>query len=153
VFVLASMTGLRAADGSFVIELSARADGGDRTVTSRSTDAATPARLNLTARPRRKFEIKWSVAGANGVRPVPDVTVHVFLERLGAGSRANTPTAGPNALYESAVVSDFAPGSRCTGQVTLEVPEAGNYVLRVETIGAALSGRQQAAAIDLAVSP
>ena len=152
-FLLASVVGLRAADGPFVIELSARADGGQRAVTSRSTDATTPARLSLATRPQRKLEIKWSVAGATGARSVPDVTVHVFLERVAAGGHANAVTAGPGALYDSAVISDVAPGSRCTGQVTIDIPEAGNYVLRVETRGTAISGREQAAAISLTVSP
>lgn len=153
VLVLASAISLRAADGPFVIELSARADGGQRAVTSRSSDAATPARLSLAAQPRRRLEIKWVVAGASGSRAVSDVTVHVFLERASAAGPANAPKPGPNALYESAVVSDFASGTRSTGQVTIEVPDAGDYVLRVETIGGATSVPKQAAAIDLAVTP
>jgi hypothetical protein len=152
--LLASVMRLGAADEPFVIELSARADGSARPVVSRSADSATPTRLTVPALPRRKLEIKWSVATASGAKAVPDVTVHVFLERASAAGAANAPKASANALYDSAVGVDFIAGSRSTGQISIEVPDAGDYVLRVETIGAAAKvGREQAAAIDLKVSP
>jgi hypothetical protein len=154
VLLLASVMRLGAAGDAFVIELSARADGSQRPVVSRSAEPATPTRLTVSALPRRKLEIKWSVATASGVRAVPDVTVHVFLERASAAGAANAPKASPNALYDSAVGVDFAPGSRSAGQIAIEVPDAGDYVLRVETIVAAATvGREQAAALDLKVSP
>ena len=152
--LLASTTPLGAADDAFVIELSARADGAQRPVVSRSAGSATQKRLTVPALPRRKLEIKWSVATASGAKAVPDVTVHVFLERASAAGPANAPKASANALYDSAVGVDFVAGSRSAGQISIELPDAGDYVLRVETIGAAAKvGRDQAAAIDLKVSP
>ena len=152
--LLASIPPLGAADDAFVIELSARADGAQRPFVSRSAGSATQKRLTVPALPRRKLAIKWSVATASGAKAVPDVTVHVFLERASAAGPANAPKASPNALYDSAVGVDFVAGSRSAGQISIELPDAGDYVLRVETIGAAPKvGREQAAAIDLEVTP
>jgi hypothetical protein len=142
-----------AADDPFVIDLSARADGGTA-VTSHSADPARAPRMTLSAQPRRKIEIRWTVTEAATAKPAPNVTVHTFLERTAAAGPANAPKAGPNALYESAVGMDFSPGSRSTGQISIELPDAGDYLLRVETIGAARAvGREQAAVIALKVTP
>jgi hypothetical protein len=146
-------TGLRAADDAFVIEVSAKPDGGQG-VSSRSADAATRARMTIAAQPRRKLEIKWSVTAAAGSKPAANVTVHAFLERSAAVGTAASPKPGPNAPYESAVGVDFSAGSKATGQISFEVPDAGDYLLRVETIGAAATaGREQAAALDVKVTP
>ena len=100
------------------------------------------------------MELTWSVTSAAGSKPAPNVTVHTFLERAAAVGAATAPKPGPTALYESAVSVNFEAGSRASGQISLEVPDAGDYLLRVETIGAAASaGREQAAAIDLKVTP
>jgi len=110
--------------------------------------------MTVAAQPRRKIAITWSVTAAAGSKPVPNVTVHAFLDRAAAAGSATAPKAGPNALYESAVGVDFTPGSRTTGQISIDAPDAGDYLLRVETIGAAASaGREQAAAIDVKVTP
>src|SRR6185436_6535987 len=89
--LLASAMRVGAATDAFVIELSARADGSQQPVVSRSAELAAPTRLTLAALPRRKLELKWSVAIASGAKPVPNVTVHVFLERASAAGPANAP--------------------------------------------------------------
>jgi hypothetical protein len=49
---------------------------------------------------------------------------------------------------------DFGPQGKSTGDFGIESPDAGNYVLRVETIGDGKTPRDECfAAIDLKVIP
>jgi hypothetical protein len=93
--------------------------------------------------------VQWSAV--NGVRnlTLSDVTLHVFMDRA-SGSANVKPSA--KALYESAVIVDFEPGAKSIGEFRMPMPEAGKYLVRVETIGAAKKvGREVVAEMRVSV--
>ena len=57
-----------------------------------------------------------------------------------------------DAVYESALVMDFAAQAKSSGDFVVAAPAPGNYVLRLETIGAARShGRSAGTASNAAL--
>ena len=155
-FCLFASTVLYAADDPFAIELSVRAENQQQTARGRST--ATPAtRANrpvLTAKAKTKLRIRWSVLNAETTGTIPDVTVHMLLDTQDAIGQREAPAPSPDAVYESALVMDFAAHAKSSADFTLETPEPGSYLLRVETIGAARTRRDEyVASMDLKVLP
>jgi hypothetical protein len=101
------------------------------------------ARPKVTARVGDALQVKWSAANLDTAAAIPDVTLHVSLDRE---------PKSPNAIYESALVVDFDPGARSTAELLIQAPASGSYVLRVETIGARnKTGEEYAAAMDVVV--
>jgi hypothetical protein len=81
------------------------------------------------------------------------VTVHFFVDREDAIGQRDVPKPGADVVYESALTMDFAAHAKSSGDFVMEVPPVGNYLLRLETIGAARShGHEHFAAIDLKVT-
>lgn len=122
------------------MELEARTAGHQDTV--RASDRRNGATLALKT--GDSLNVQWSVLNPDKGGSIPDVTLHLSLNR-NAKSDADT-------IYESAFVMDFEPGSKGSAELLIQVPSAGSYVLKIETIGAAAKlGREYSATIDVKV--
>ena len=130
----------------FTINLKVQSGGREQTAIS-GQSAAPPT---ITAKAKEVVWVQWSVAnGATGAA-LSDITLHVFLDR--GDARAAAPKPGPKALYESALIQDFEAGVKSSGEFRMPMPEAGAYLVRVETIGAAKKlGKEVAAVMQVSV--
>jgi len=129
----------------FTINLKLQSGGREQTAISGQSGPPT-----FAAKAKESVWFQWSVVnGAAGIA-LSDVTLHVFLDR--GDARAAAPKPGPKALYESALIQDFEPGVKSSGEFRMAMPEAGTYLVRVETIGAAKKlGREVAAVMQVSV--
>jgi hypothetical protein len=127
--------------------ISLKVQSGKREQTAVSGQSAAPV---LTAKAKEVIWVQWSVANGTSGNPLSDVTVHVFMDR--GDLRAAAPKPGPKALYESALIQDFEAGAKNSGEFRMPLPEAGTYLLRVETIGAAKKlGKEISAVMQVSV--
>lgn len=155
-FVAAARSALCAGGDLFTMELSARVDSQQQTARGQpsSAPATNAARPVLTAKSKAKLRIGWSVINQEKTGSIPDVTVHFFLDKEYAIGQREVPKPGSNVVYESALVMDFPAQAKSAADFLVEVPDAGNYLLRLETIGAAKThGHEHFAAMDLKVVP
>jgi hypothetical protein len=130
----------------FAISLKVQSGGREQTAVS-GQSAAPPT---FTAKAKEPVVVQWTVANSAAGAALSDVTLHVFLDR--GDARAAAPKPGPKALYESALIQDFGAGVKSSGEFRMPIPEAGTYLVRVETIGAAKKlGKEVAAVIQVAV--
>src|SRR6476469_8887269 len=95
-----------AAIGDFTLILTVQAGRREQTVASGKSYIPLPV---FPAKVMEVVSVQWSAV--NGVRDVTlsDVTLHVFMDRV-SGSVNVRPSA--KALYESAVIVDFEPGTK-----------------------------------------
>jgi hypothetical protein len=130
----------------FTISLKVQSGGREQSIIS--GQPAVPA--TFTVKPKQLVWVQWTVAnGATGA-PLSDITLHVFMDR--GDARAAAPKPGPKALYESALIQDFEAGVKSSGEFRMPIAEAGTYLLRVETIGAAKKlGKEVAAVMQVSV--
>ena len=136
-----------AAIGEFTINLKAQAGRREQTAVSGKPGSPRPV---FPAKLKEVVSVQW--AAVNGVPGalLSDVTLHVFMDRT--ATSADAPKPGPQALYESAVILDFGPGGKSVGAFRMPMPEAGAYVVRVETIGAAKKlGKEVVAEMQVSV--
>jgi hypothetical protein len=121
---------------------------GSREQTAMSGQAA--AIPMFTANAKELVSVQWSVANGAIGTPLSDITVHVFMDR--GDARAAAPKPGPKAVYESALIQDFEAGVKSSGEFRIPMPQAGTYLVRVETIGAAKKlGKEVAAVMQVSV--
>ncbi len=131
----------------FTINLKMQSGGREQTAMSGQPAAAPPA---FTARVKETVWVQWSVANGPAGTPLSDITLHVFMDR--GDARAAAPKPGPKALYESALIQDFEAGAKSSGDFRMPILEAGTYLVRVETIGAAKKlGKEVAAVMQVSV--
>jgi hypothetical protein len=152
---LLHVAALSGADDLLTLELSARAESRQQTARGQASSLpAGTARPVLTARSAERLRIRWSAANQDKTGNIPDVTVHFFLDRENAIGERVPPKPGADVVYESALVTDLAAQGTSSADFVVEAPQAGNYLLRLETIGAARThGHEHFAAIDLKVVP
>jgi len=153
--LILSIAIIRAADGDpFSVELLARVDNQQQTVRGDATAASAggSARPVLTGKSKSTLRVRWTIVNEGKTANIPDVTVHFVLDKENAIGQRDVPKAGPDVVYESALMMDFAPQAKSSGDFVIEVPEPGSYLLRLETIGAAKAhGHEHVAAMDLRV--
>jgi hypothetical protein len=149
-----SASPLEAAE-TFAIQLSVQAGARQQAAGGRSTavPSAAASRPVLTAPAGTRLRVRWSVSNQEESGRVQDITVHVVLDKETAVARLAGSKPGPDVVYESALVTDIAARGTTSGDFVVEPPEPGDYVLLVETIGAARTGRDEyAAAITVRVA-
>lgn len=130
----------------FTINLKVQSAGREQTANSGQT-AAVPT---FAAKAKEVVWVQWAVANGVAGAALSDVTLHVFMDRVDA--RAAAPKPGPKALYESALIQDFEAGVKSSGEFRMPVAEAGTYLVRVETIGAAKKlGKEVTAVMQVSV--
>jgi hypothetical protein len=133
---------------AIVVELQARTDGQQRTASGSST-ATRPV---LTATTGHNVSVQWSIVNQDKTAGLADVTVHCFLTEENAIGQSGAPQLGADVTFESALVMDFAPQAKSAADFVLQAPEPGNYLLRVETVGALKQhGHEHFAAMDVKV--
>ena len=155
-FLAIARSVLCAGDDLFTMEFSARVDSQQQTVRGQPSSAPTTdsARPMLTAKSKAKLRIGWSITNQEKTGSIPDVTIHFVLDREYAPGQREVSKPGANVLYESALVMDFAAQAKSAADFVVEVPDAGNYVMRLETLGAAKThSHEHVAAVDLKVVP
>ena len=106
------------------VELQARVTSSQNTIKA----GAGPNLTTLPAKTGESLVVQCAVLNPEKGTSIPDVTVHVSLTPSGKTLA--------DAIYESALVMVFAPGSHSSADLLIQAPSAGDYVLRVETIGA-----------------
>jgi len=142
------LTPSRAASGNeFTISLKVQAGRREQTTVSGQAASTRPV-FKTTA--KEVVWVQWSAVNGTTSTRLPDVTLHVFLDR--GDARSDAPKPGPKVLYESALVQDFEPGGKSSGEFRMPIPESGSYVVRAETIGVAKKlGKEVAAAMQVVV--
>jgi hypothetical protein len=138
---------LGAGANDFTINL--KIQSGGREQTAMSGQAAAPP--VFTAKAKEVLWVQWSVANGASSAPLSDITLHVFMDR--GDARTVAPKPGPKALYESALIQDFEAGVKSSGEFRMPIPEAGTYLVRVETIGAAKKLGKEVAAVMQVSAP
>jgi len=153
--LILSIAMTRAADGDlFSVELQARVDNQQQTVRGDATAASSSGstRPVLTGKSKSTLRVRWTIVNEGKTANIPDVTVHFVLDKENAIGQREVPKPGPDVVYESALMMDFAPQAKSSGDFVIEVPEPGSYLLRLETIGAVKThGHEHVAAMDLRV--
>jgi hypothetical protein len=133
----------------FSIELHVRAQGQEQTASSNQAASVRPV---LSAKAGDPLWVKWIVANVQKSGAIPDVTVHVFLNRETRTDRPETSKPASPAVFENALIMDFNPGAKSSGELLLQTPAPGDYLLRVETIGTGRkAGQERFAAVGLKV--
>src|SRR5437764_15466013 len=109
--ILISIAITRAADGDlFSVELVARVDNEQQTVRGRAAASAGGlTRPVLTARSKATLRVRWSIVNEEKAKSIPDVTVHFVLDKENTIGQPEIPKPGPDVVYESALIMDFAP--------------------------------------------
>jgi hypothetical protein len=138
---------LGAGVNDFTINLKVQSGGREQTAISGQL-AAPPV---FSAKAKEVVWVQWSFANGAAGTPLSDITLHVFMDR--GDARAAAPKPGPKALYESALIQDFEPGGKSSGEFRIPVPEPGMYFVRVETIGAAGKLGKEVAAVMQVSAP
>ena len=134
--------------GANDLTISLKLQSGGREQTANSGQIAAPP--TFTAKTKEVVWVQWSVANGAAGAPLSDITLHVFMDH--GDARAAAPKPGPKALYESALIQDFEAGAKSSGEFRMPIPEAGTYLVRVETIGAAKKlGKEVAAVMRVSV--
>ena len=137
---------------ALVVELQARTDGQQRTATGVSTAGTAGTRPVLTATAGHSLSVQWFIVNQDKTAGLADVTVHCFLTKENAIGQSGAPQLSSDVTFESALVMDFAPQAKSAADFVLQAPEPGNYLLRVETVGALRQhGHEHFAAIDVRV--
>jgi len=133
----------------FSVELRARSQAQQQAVKSADNPKTRPV---LSARTGENLRLQWTAANAEKGPALYDVTMHVFLEKENAIAQSDPPKPGAQAPYESALIMDFEPGAKSSGDLLVQAPGPGVYLLRVETIGASKKlGHECFAAMDVRV--
>jgi hypothetical protein len=134
--------------GANDFRINLKVQSGGREQTAMSGQSAAPP--TFTVKVKEVVWVQWSVANGAAGTPLSDITLHVFMDR--GDARAAAPKPGPKALYESALIQDFEAGVKGSGEFRMPMPEAGTYLVRVETIGAAKKlGKEVAAVMQVSV--
>lgn len=144
-FVAAATFFLGTSQGAGDFTISLQVQAGQRQQISLSGQPA----KGITVKVKEVVWVRWSAVNGAGAT-LPDVTLHVFMDR--GSARADAPKPGPGTLYESAVILDFEPGGKSGGEFRMPMPAPGTYFVRAETIGAGRKlGKEVAAATEVSV--
>jgi hypothetical protein len=144
-----------AVGNDFEIRVSVKsADRETRTV---RTDES-PSRSRKESRPVAEVEhdkaivLTWHAESKDKSETYEDVLMHFFVVEEKRVGQSEVPKLSAGVIYEGALTMDFRPRDATDWRATFKIPDAGNYLVRVETIGmAAKHGHEHFAAIDLVV--
>jgi hypothetical protein len=97
--------------------------------------------------------VKWTMTNTDAKVAVKNVLVHFFAVKLDEIGQKVAPKLDKGVLAESALTMDFNPKEKARGELSFVVHKAGPYLIRLETIGAAVgdTGHEHFAALDLLV--
>ncbi len=143
-----------------VLDLEVKA--GKATKKVKGEDAALGIKLGAKPKPRGILEakagqtltVKWTVTSTATKEEVKDVVVHFFVVKEEKTGQTTVPKLDKEVPVESAQGPvDFKPKDTSAGELTFEIETPGSYLLRLETIGAAVGvdGHEHFAALDLVI--
>jgi hypothetical protein len=113
------------------------------------------ARAVVAIKAGATVKVKWKLSNIDAKATYKDVTVHFFVVKEQMLGQAFVPKLLPKDMVaESALTMDFKPKDKNEGELTFTIASAGSYMLRLETIDAAVGkdGHEHFAALDLEVS-
>jgi hypothetical protein len=139
----------------FAIDLTAQAGKASKEAHAEAPgpEVVAKARPALEAPAGQPVTVKWTLRCTDRSRTYKDVIVHfVAVKEEKVGQRV-VPKLDKDVAAETALTMDFKPKDSADGEVTFTVAQPGAYLLRLETIGAAvgLEGHEDFAALDLVV--
>jgi len=153
--ILAALATSPAVASDFEIHLSVKSDG-QETRTERTDES--PTRSRKLTRPVMRIghnasvSLSWDAANTDKSEAYEDVLVHFFVVEEKQVGQTAVPKLSAGVVYEGALTMDFRPRDKADWRLTLKIPDAGNYLVRVETIGmASKHGHEHFAAMDLVV--
>jgi hypothetical protein len=144
-----------AAANHFTIELKVQA--GKASATAHAETAALGVqpkkREVLRVKSGDRITVKWRLTNANSKSEFKNVLVHFFTAKEEKLGQKAPPKLNKSVAAESALSMDFKPGDLSRGEMVFTISTPGYYLLRLETIGAAVGedGHEHFAALDLAV--
>jgi hypothetical protein len=119
------------------------------------------AALGVKPQPRGVLEVeackpvtvKWTVTNSDKKHTAKNVLIHFFVVKEDKIGQPSVPKLDKDVPVESALTMDFKPKDKTDGELTFEITTPGCYLLRLETIGAAVGvdGHENFAALDLVV--
>jgi hypothetical protein len=96
-------------------------------------------------------KVQWTLTNRDARESFKNVLVHFFVVKEDQAGQQRVPELKKGVAVESALTMDFRPGERARGELTFTLNTPGVYLLRLETIGAAVGvdGHEHFAALDL----
>jgi len=149
------LTAATAVASDFEIRVSAKSDGRE-TQTERTNESPsqnrTPPRPVMEVDRNAHVLLSWHAENRGKSDTFEDVLVHFFVVEETKTGQIQVPKLSAGVVYEGAITMDFRPRDKADWRMTLKIPDAGSYLVRVETIGMAPKhGHEHFAAMDLVV--
>jgi hypothetical protein len=157
---LAAVAGLYAAASAgepFAIDLEVRSGKASKTAHVESAAPALgeepKARDLLEVKAGDRITVKWKMSSTDSKAKVEDVTVHFFAVKEEKAGQPKVPKLDESVVAETALTMDFGPEDKNESELSFTIDEPGVYLVRVETIGAAVGppGHEDYAALDVKV--
>jgi hypothetical protein len=100
----------------------------------------------------KAITVNWKVTHTAG-GPLKDVVIHFFVVKEEKAGQAAIPKLDRDVIAESALTMDFKPGDKQTAELVMQMDVRGTYLLRIESIGAAvgIGEHEDFAVLDLIV--
>jgi hypothetical protein len=95
--------------------------------------------------------VKWTMTNSDTKASFKNVLVHFFVVKEDEAGQLLVPKLLKDVALESALTMDFGPGEKTRGELSFTLDNAGAYLVRLETIGAAAGseGHEHYAALDV----
>jgi hypothetical protein len=139
----------------FTIDLKVEAAGGSRTVHAQTVTLGSKpqSRPLLEGAVGKSIAIHWTLTNADTKETFKDVLVHFFVVKEEKAGQQAVPKLDKHVEVESALTMDFKPGDKAQGEQTFQIDKPGVYLVRLETVGAAMGGdgHEHFAALDLVI--
>jgi hypothetical protein len=110
-------------------------------------------RGTLTVKAGEPLTVTWTLRNTAAKTTVKNVLVHFFVVKEPKAGQPTVPKLNKDVVLESALTLDFKPADKAGGKLHFTIAEAGSYLVRLETIGAAVGtdGHEHFAALDVLV--
>ncbi|MEX2188950.1 MAG: hypothetical protein WD875_19235 [Pirellulales bacterium] len=154
VVVAVSMASLTSAAVASDIEISLEVKSAKQRVSANRTEEApspqkAAARPVFTGKAGEDLVVSWKVTNVGKQDTFKDVLIHCVVVAEKEPGQATVPDL-KDAVQESALTMDFAPGGSATGEFSLSIDQPGAYLVRVETLNMRdAHGHEHYAALDL----
>ncbi len=137
----------------FTIDLEVKGSKASRTVHTETAGLGIKPkrRAILEIQAGDKIIIKWALSSTAPKDTIKDVLVHFYAVKIAKPGDSPPPKLDKDVLLETALTMDFKPKDKTEGELRLQVDKPGAYLLRLETIGAAVGadGHEHFANLDL----
>jgi len=139
----------------FTVELKAQVGKSALTAITETASLGTIAKKRgvLQIKAGERITVHWRLKNDDAKASLKDVLVHFFAVREMELGQKTTPKLNKDVAAETALTMDFNPKDTAKGELSLTLERAGPYLLRIETIGAAVGadGHEHFAALEILV--